>query len=506
MSYKEGEPVLPLPNSEITIVGHGAIGDKAQELVDKTPTLRRLGFSTPPRIVLAEDFFSDFFQRNHIGPSLSNSTATPDTQKNILRGQFNHGQYQLFESIVQHFSPTPLIIRSSAVGDARGTGIYTSEVAGTSFHQFKNALRRVLASYFSQSAEAFRKDAHLAPGFGVIIEPLIGQTIVDQDYEDDTAFAPLLSGTGYSSNPRENKPYIRTVPGFGGGVQTRDTERMTYADLEPHENLFEYIYAQKTALYSFVKQRGRLSALIEGGPTKGLDAQIYISPSKFLDASISYSHMPFPREFYSLDIRPLFLLLQNLETTWGKPQYIEWAVTKTAKSPAFWITQIASIEKSKDTLHFIVPEHPDFSGHTVKGTGTKQCSKIVLCWNTQDLGRLYELNRENTNYILIFSSRLTTQATKSRERLQYKDCSNAAVFLEIPDVPHAGDPQSHIEGLLDSTGKFFAVLDYFEGANQHWEMFHEDIKEYGLEVAVGNFTVLASEKDNELYIYRESNQ
>ncbi len=48
--------------NDIEIIGNGNIGDKARQLVEKTPKLKEIGFYIPRRTVLAEDYFDGFFR------------------------------------------------------------------------------------------------------------------------------------------------------------------------------------------------------------------------------------------------------------------------------------------------------------------------------------------------------------------------------------------------------------------------------------------------------------
>ena len=56
--------------SHIEIIGSGNIGEKARQLLEKTPRLAEIGFHIPRRVVLAEDYFDGFFQRNNLGASI----------------------------------------------------------------------------------------------------------------------------------------------------------------------------------------------------------------------------------------------------------------------------------------------------------------------------------------------------------------------------------------------------------------------------------------------------
>src|SRR3989338_9315633 len=90
-----------------------------------------------------------------------------------------------------------------------------------------------------------------------------------------------------------------------------------------------------------------------------------------------------------------------------------------------------------------------FMGHTVTGTGAKECHKIANCWNPNDVDPLHEFNQHHQNYVLLYSSRLTTAALGGARQLRYGDFSNASVFLEIQDARHIGDPVAHLGGQLD---------------------------------------------------------
>ena len=112
------------------------------------------------------------------------------------------------------------MLRSSAEGDARGTGTYKSAYTENGLPIVRKTLQNVLSSYFSQDAIAFRRDANTGEGFAIIIEPMIGQKI------DNWCFAPVLSGFGYTSTSR-GEGYISAVPGLGGGVESKDIEKIT---------------------------------------------------------------------------------------------------------------------------------------------------------------------------------------------------------------------------------------------------------------------------------------
>ena len=113
-----------LQSIDVEIIGRGNVGEKASQLIEKTPLLRELGFRTPPRTILAEGFFDGFFQRNELGTTLLDVPQDPQVVDSIRRGSFPEEDFRTIASIVDKYSPNPLAIRSSAAGDSRGTGVY----------------------------------------------------------------------------------------------------------------------------------------------------------------------------------------------------------------------------------------------------------------------------------------------------------------------------------------------------------------------------------------------
>ncbi len=487
-------------NPDILVVGSGEVGAKARQLIDKTPTLRAFGFRTPHRTVLAEGFFDDFFQRSGLGSNLREVNVQVDTEAAIRSGSFSSEQFETLQAICRSYGASPLVVRSSAEGDARGTGTYKSEFTENRIGHFRKGLQRVLASYFSPDAVAFRQDAATGEGFGVIVEPIIG-------HDFDGMIAPVLSGFGYTSTSR-GEGYLTIVPGLGCGVESRDGERITKSQLDQHGGaLDDYIYAERDAIFHGWKAPKR-SALLRTDRhfSDSYSARAFFPPNRYrragevVDTSIDYPN-DIKQVLYDLNLTPVFSAMGRMEQTFGKPQYFEWAMTAENGKPAFWIVQIADVDKKLDLMDFENFGRVMFMGHTVTGTGIKESSKIVNCWNPDDIYPLNRFNRENKDYVLIFSSRLTSVGG-ARDRLGYGDFSNASVFLEIQDAHHIGDPVAHLGGQLDMTGKLFAVLDYDAEVPPDWDLFRDgEQQEHDLPVYNGRIKVIGSERQNKLVVY-----
>ena len=494
-----------MSTTDIEIIGSGNIGDKARQLLEKTPKLREIGFHTPKRTVLAEDYFDGFFQRNGLGSNLSGVIITEDLEAKIRRGSLTREEFKTLQRICDFYGNSPLAIRSSAQGDARGTGIYKTEFSENAVGKVRKSLLAVLASYFSPDSAAFREDASTGEGFGIIVEPIIGQKF---EFAGSYILAPVLSGFGYTSTSR-GEGYVNIVPGLGGGVETRDGERISKSVIQEFDgNLREYQYSERNAMWGGRKTM-RKSALLQTDGTflrSEYSSRAFFPVTKYYSAHVSPTYIRLEdsigRAFEEINLLPLFEMMQRMEEAFGRPQYFEWAMTLENGKPKYSITQIADISKKLDMMDFEDLGDVLFMGHTVTGTGTKECYRIANCWNPDDVDRLHEFNQRNANYVLLYSSRLTFGISRgSIRQLRYSDFNNASVFIEIQDAAHQGNPVAHLGGQLDMTGKLFGVLDYDAEIPPQWDKFHsKEIEIGGLRVYDGTVKVVASERQNRIVV------
>ncbi len=484
-------------DSEIEIIGSGNIGEKARQLVEKTPLLRQIGFRTPRRIVLAEGFLDDFFRDNNLGTNLSAIEKNTELEKQIKEGNLTSEQLQVVNRVAQSFAGNPLVVRSSVEGDARGTGIYQSFFTENETGHVVTAIKGVLTSYFSEDAIAFRRDAQTGEGMGIIIEPILGQNL---RYN----FAPVLSGFGYTSTSR-GEGYVTAVAGLGGAVNSRLGEKLTHSALERTNGILKkylYLMGIKTMRRSSLLRNDRYYVGGKGEYT-GL---VYSRPTPYREGGVWRRSLELSREvkqvFDQLNLFPFFSNVEKMEKLFGKAQYFEWVMTIKKGKTVFWIVQIADVNKKLDLIDFGNFGKPLFAAHTVTGTGIKECENIVFCWNPEDVKGLYSYNKNNKGYALLYSSRLCSGGA-IRNGISYRDFSNASVFLEIQDATHTGDPIDHLGGQLDVTGKLFGVLDYRDEVSPDFDGFREREKKVdGIRVYQGKVKAVASERQNQMIICR----
>lgn len=501
-------------NCDIEIIGKENIGDKARDLLEKTPKLREIGFYTPRRVVLAEDFFDPFFQRNKLGNTLRDVKYEDNLEEKVRKGTINRPIFWPLHDIAASFKGWPLVIRSSAEGDSRGTGIYKSGFTENNMLPVLNTFQDVLASYFSKDAVLFRKDAKTGEGFAVIIEPLIGQLIREYIYVGSVSekIAPILSGFGYTSTSREGS-YIIAVPGIGGGVETRKGEKLSRTLLEPHKGqLIEYLFKKRKDIKGLSRTKPLRNSSLLKTDRSGNDSY----SAKVYEVGCYSSKDPLPErgnirrftnsflafegnlllEFYHLNLNPFFDMIEKIEEAFG-PQYFEWAMTLEDK-PKYWITQIADINKKLDFMDFTKLGKVLFEGHTVTGTGERICDKIAFIQNPEEVDSLYKFNQKNKDYLLIFTGILTSGS--KRKSLEYHHYNNASVLLEIQNTFHRSSSIGHLDGRLAEANKFFGVLDTF--ATPPKELDKRKIKgDYKTtRIYSGQYKVISSERQNKLIV------
>ena len=491
--------------NKVRIIGNGKIGDKAKQLIEKSDAINSAGLYMPKKVILSEDCFDNFFIKNRFGKSFQEVFDEKYLDDSIKKGTVSRDLLKNIKEINSEFEKIPLVVRSSAGGDSRGTGIYLSEVARNDIFDLRDSIRNVLGSYYSESAVKFREDSNSTKEFGIMVEPLIGQLL-----NEDFCLAPILSGFGYTSTPKEGA-YISIVPGLGGGVNSRYGEKISSRFMkEKNIPLGDYIFEERDKMFSFIcgNNYKRKSALLKTDKDifyseKGYSGKAYFFPDESSEGGIFPTTIELDRElekdFEDLNLNVFFEKIQKLKESFENPQYFEWAMTFEKRKPKYWITQISDVNKKTDIMDFDNLEKIIFECKDVVGTGEIECKNIFNAWNPgEDVRNLYDFNQQNKNYVLLFSSRLTSEATSSQ--LPYSHFNNASAFIEIQDCPHSSKtPAEHLLGQMDCSGKIFGVIDYTKKPN--WDLFKEKTGNFkGSELYQGEVKIISSEKQDRMIV------
>jgi len=90
------------------------IWDKARELLIKAQKLNEIGFETPKRVMITENFINLFLLVNDLGENLSKVEITEDLESKIMKSFFTEEQYTILNDIINSYQGEVLAIRSSA--------------------------------------------------------------------------------------------------------------------------------------------------------------------------------------------------------------------------------------------------------------------------------------------------------------------------------------------------------------------------------------------------------
>jgi hypothetical protein len=201
------------------VIGGSVIGEKAGMLREHESLIQEAGLQIPPTTVIAGEALLSI--RDRLGNEVSQASEPKLPIGAILAGV-----------VAKNADVPALAVRSSAEGDARGSGIYESVISPNRRRSVGRALQQVLQSFHTEAAKDFRREADLGDAFAVMLQPLVGQALESKtgqalDADDLEVYGPPLSGYGYSSTASDKDGFINVVAGIGGGVSRKGGERIT---------------------------------------------------------------------------------------------------------------------------------------------------------------------------------------------------------------------------------------------------------------------------------------
>ncbi len=353
-----------------TVFGRGSLGSKAEELRGKAAAIEQAGFVLYPRAVLAMGFFDSFRIRSGIEDALRRGADQEELQKLVLNGEFNKTEMEILECISKYWLQTPLMVRSSAHGDCRGTGIYTSVMllngkdTESNVADIARAVKKVLASEFSKDAIAYRKDLFLPGGMAVMIEPVFGKEILGEDRytdEGERVFGPAYSGIAYTgSEVAEAKAYISAGLPLGAvnGESVEISEDSKHSIHTLAESLDLGVNRMMILTYGVFVLLGKTYK----------DGEACCISVNAPEGRVNW--LPF-KEW-------LFPKLKELGKILGKQQYVEFAVMGWRQAPKVAILQIAEVNPKTDFYQIAENEQTVIktTGEVV-GSGKRDCPEII---------------------------------------------------------------------------------------------------------------------------------
>ena len=403
-------------------------------------------------------------------------------QRAVLGGKFSEAERKLIRQVCRDLRHHPaLMVRSSAEGEASGTGIYESCECLNSPKAIAAALRIVMASYVTKSATFFRADAKLGEGLAISIEPMVAETatVVEQYFKDEAArasakaergYAPRLAGFAHSSNllklgaeaETDLGPYSGLVKGLTkrymthpktGIMVSRESLRSSSDEYEfdviaepGFEQLIIPMYNKPKSSFDketlFLNEKGKIK--------KG--TIFFSGPDDMLDRNVRFE------EFFNK--------LERLEHLCKARQRVEFAMKHDNGKPAYFITQIVDAPQSRFEFRADM-DSPRLVGmaDSVLGNGEKSCNFLV-CINGANGGAYPSGFGEK--HILLFNP--GTKKIQECAPGSYSEMRNAVALATISPEPHGDGGLSiisdHLGGILHLTDKLFMKFIRFD-----WERF-----------------------------------
>ena len=367
MMITRDESILPLVDKYLTLedvlevrwrmFGTGLIGGKAVGML----VARKIAERESPELgakleahdsfYIGSDVFYSFLVRNGLW-EIREKQHSPDTfldgveeaQERILNGKFSTYEISLFEKMLDYFGQYPVIVRSSSLlEDAYGNsfaGKYDSVFCANQgpleerLRAFLDAIRAVYASSMSREALSYRERHGLLKRdeqMALLVMRVTGEL-------QGSAFYPHLAGVGFSYNPFVWGPEIDPKAGvlrlvFGLGTRAVDRVDDDYTRVVA---LNAPLRRPEGSLDEIVRHTQRRVDVVdlEGGHLAAGEFSELIARAEGVPVDLFTTETPEGGRFLTFDglltrtdfVADFRTLLQTLETTYGKPVDVEFAV------------------------------------------------------------------------------------------------------------------------------------------------------------------------------------
>lgn len=423
----------------VTLYGRG-MGDKAEALAINAPMLLDSGFSVGHRSVIGMSIAEDIFSRVDVDPlNINDHDASIQAMMRVKNATLLPQEMRIIESICEKYKDeVGIAIRSSAIGDNRGIGIYESRFSRVDPDKVAQTYKEVLASYLSFDAIEFRRTAGLLPGMAVMFEGIIAHPLkYAPDHDRDITldgFAPALAGYGFTDS--KDGPFIIATRGLALNVVT---DRQRGFMVKPETSTYEISN-------QILRQQNYPCSIFQPQYYEGDDSGFPESPLTIVNSFSTF-----------------FDRMKNLNSSTRGAHYFEWAMKACEDSPQIFITQIAEI-RDRQSLSAVMELRLTQSGflfeshEQVLGSGIAITDKIFFCDSNATFKELDKFNSDpdNKGYLLIFTSDLIS--SQASTPMSYHLYSNSSALIVIPKIlANAESISSHFSGQTEISGKLLTV-------------------------------------------------
>ncbi len=375
------------------VFGTGKLGLKADDLNQHAKLLTKIGLSIPEGIVIATGIFDQLTEQ------LNFEEPTEQIEKNNCPDFL----LSLNEKILDKLEiGTPYAVRSSALSECGGIGIYKTEFflpTGNRHQDLQNLWScelSVYASEFTNDAKLWRVKNNSPIGMAILIQPVIG-------FNFENHYLPALSGVAYTSY--NGLATVRAVIGLGtqavtgsGIIYNFPTENFQHFQRE----MWDQEFADAISLEGKIKQ---------------------------IHTQYSEIHVELARGFTAFN--SLFDKLAKLQKQGGF--YLEWSIN----GDKIFIVQCADYEDQlpgnvsfDSSGYFLLLKSND-----VLHSGQATCKGIVYVheWSPEISLALGHLNESLKDHLLIVPQDALSQLADINHRghrLAFRHFSQAAAVIE----------------------------------------------------------------------------
>ena len=484
------------------MIGSGRIGGKAAGMLIAGGILASTAGTDDPAgthvdhdsFYIGSDVFTAFLAMNDPGrldlelsgaPRMS-PDEFPEVEARFLAGRFPTHIRERFETMLDHFGPAPLIVRSSSLledgfehafaGKYPGEFCVNRGAPGHRLEAFERAVKRVYAGVLSPAALSYRRTRGLVgrdERMAVLVQRVHGTNF-------DGFFFPAISGVAYSRNlyawtnridPAQG--VIRLVFGLGTRAVNRTGDEyprmiaVSHPRLRPELGLDVVKYSQRKADVLDLERNEFTSVPVRDLLSHGRYPAVHLFTSVLKDGYLAepYAVMaPGPSDrlvltFNSLVSRTPFVpamgaVLEKLECAYGHPVNIEFTASVDARG-GLDVTilrcrplQLPGVSGELRLPEDVPPERTLFKAHRVITGGVVDGIRYIVYIDPRRyaaapsetvkrsvgrvVGRLnnHPLIREG-NLLMMGPGRWGSGTIDLGVNVTYGDIDNAAVLVEI---------------------------------------------------------------------------
>ncbi|MDD5455756.1 MAG: hypothetical protein PHV30_01845 [Candidatus Margulisbacteria bacterium] len=377
------------------LVSIPSIGLKAADLECYSDQFLLAGFTLPETVANIDvRYFNDFLQMNL-------SEEFDDVAELLDAGTSNECPDNLWEHNIQLLKKMennkPYYLRSSALGERGGTGIYVSMIfipfgdMETDLYTLWEKQCEIYLSEFTPQAIAYRKKFNAPSGMAILIQPVVGKS--NWEY-----FAPAYTISGYTSY--NGCPLIRIGQGLADVVN-------------------------KPAIV-FTKKDEAISSCIDKGFDLATDWLLDLETGKVSDGKYERKMSE-----YQAIAEKLFYMLEKISGSY----YFEAAIPEEGAAPA--LLQVAPYTEKKIeawTINLAAAKLL-WQGTDKLGYGIKEGRGIIVINNffEESADELEQLNNQMSGHMVVVPQRAlsTLPGSLGGVSLNFQHISNAGILVEM---------------------------------------------------------------------------